>query len=118
MTVLDQIAKLEEQKQALLQGAHDELLAKVEATLAELNALGFKYKLAGTTKSTGKRRSGVRQEVLETIKQEPNGIERQELLNTLGATGDKKATQSISNAISALKKSGAITADGGVYKVK
>lgn len=116
MTVLDQIAKLEEQKQALLKGAHDELLAKAQDAISQLTELGYKYKISGAPTKGGKRRTGVRADVLEAIKQEPNGINRQELLKAMGAEGDKKATQSISNAVANLKKAGEITTDGGVYK--
>lgn len=42
-TILQQIQELDRQKEALLSGAKDEALKKVEDALSELNALGFNY---------------------------------------------------------------------------
>lgn len=45
MTVLEQLKKLEEQRATLLEGAKKEALAKAEAAVADLNAIGFDYRL-------------------------------------------------------------------------
>jgi len=118
MSVLDQLKELDQKREELLATGKAVALKKAEAAISELNELGFKYKLTGgPTASTGKRRSGIRDEVLSTIKSSPSGITRAVLLEALGAKGDKSAEQSISNALSALKKQDAVTSDDGVYKV-
>ena len=114
MSVLEQIADLEAQKQKLMAKAHKEALGRAESAVAALNELGFNYKLSGG-KTAGKRRTGIRSEVLNTIKRNANGITRKDLLSQMGAE-DKAGQQSISNAVSALKKAGAITGEGGIYK--
>ena len=45
MSVLDQLKKLDEQRAKLLDGAKEEALGKAKAAIAELNELGFSYKL-------------------------------------------------------------------------
>ncbi len=121
MSVLDEIRKLDEQKNKLLEGAKRDAMKKAQTALAELGALGFEYDIVekGTPprKTTGTRRTGIRQEVLSLIHQSPQGISRSDLLDKLDAKGDKSAEQSISNALSALKKQKAVTGDGGIYKV-
>jgi hypothetical protein len=123
MSVLDQIRKLEEQKASLLSAAKSEAMKKAEAAIAELNELGFNYRLVQdgettrTPRATGTRRSGVRDEVLTMVKNSPNGISRAQLLEAMDAKGDKSAEQSISNALAALKKAGTVSGEGGVYKV-
>lgn len=118
MSILDQIQQLEDQKNKLLEQARKEAVTKAETAIAELNALGFNYRLTGgpSPAGTAKRRTGVRQEVLDTIKAAPEGMSRADLLEKMGAKGDKSAEQSISNALAALKKNNSITADDGVYK--
>jgi hypothetical protein len=46
MSVLDQIRKLDEQREKLLNDAKQEALKKAEAAIEELNELGFSYKLS------------------------------------------------------------------------
>lgn len=115
MSVLDEIKQLEAKKQKLMKQAHDEALADAEDAIKELNSLGYNYRITGGNSSGGKRRTGIRSEVLSTIKKYPDGISRQELLSAMGAT-DKSSQQSISNAVSALKKQGTITGDNGIYQ--
>jgi hypothetical protein len=116
--------ELEAQKQALMTKAKDEALKMAEKAVADLNNLGFHYRLvegAGTTRtaptSTGTRtrKSGVADEVLAVIKASTDGLPRAGVLEQMGAH-DTKAQQSISNALSNLKKKGQLTADGGVYR--
>lgn len=57
------------------------------------------------------REAGKRNEILEIIKGEEEGYSRAELIEHLSAKGDKKREQSISNALSTLKKSGALRQD-------
>ena len=57
-TILQQIQELDRQKEALLSGAKDEALKKVEDALSELNALGFNYVI--TQKGSSAARIGTR----------------------------------------------------------
>jgi hypothetical protein len=129
MSVLDEIRKLDEQKAKLLETAKKEALDQANQAIATLRELGFNYRLAemdrpvpiprGATTaraSGGTRRSGVREQVLDAVKAVPGGVSRAKLLETMDAKGDKSAEQSISNALAALKKAGAITAHDGLYK--
>jgi len=53
LTPAQQIAALEAQKQKILETAKAEAMSKVEAALAELNDLGFKYRLTEEMARTG-----------------------------------------------------------------
>jgi hypothetical protein len=121
MSVLDQIRKLDEQKAALLAQAKQEAMDLANKGLAALSELGFHYKLTphdGAQAPTGTRRTGIRAQVLDFIKAKP-GIGRAEILEKMNGKGDKSTEQSVSNALSALKKDGLIlSVDGGGYKAK
>ncbi len=82
--------------------------ADIDKQLAELDTISG-------TKTTRTRRSGVRKEVLAIIKKNPQGIARAGILTALNAD-DKAAQQSISNALSSLKKANNITLVDGNYK--
>lgn len=113
-----QIAELEAQKQQIVQQQKDQALKKVQDAIAELNALGFNYSLSegSRTRSTGTRRTGVRQDVLKAVKAAgPDGISRADLLAKLDAN-DNSAKQSISNALANLKKAGEIDGERGHYQ--
>ena len=121
---IEQIMELEAKKQELMSKAKAEALSSAEKAVADLNNLGFHYRLVegGTTTRTAPnssaprtRRGGVSDDVLDTIKAAPNGLPRAAVLEQLGAT-DKAGQQSISNALSNLKKKGQLTAENGVYK--
>lgn len=63
-TALQRIKRLDEQRAALLEEARNEALAKAEAAVAELNALGFSYGLVerrGAARQTPPGRKGTRQ---------------------------------------------------------
>jgi hypothetical protein len=64
----------------------------------------------------GKRapRGEKRRAVLELI-QKSNGLTRGEILATLGVKGDKSAEQSVSNALTALKKQSLVTSKDRKY---
>lgn len=126
MSVINEIKQLEAQKQKLLSKAKTEAMNAVNAALADLKALGFEYHLVEgpkpkakrtTTKpkTTRKRRSGMRDEVLKVVAAAENGLVRKEILATLKAT-EKSEQQAIANALAALKKSGQLKAEGRVYK--
>lgn len=128
LSVLEQIRKLDEQKAQLLESAKQEAIKAANDAIATLNELGFDYSLTqgSTSVSNGKttaarepgtRRTGIREEVLAVIEKNPS-ITRSALLETMEAKGNKSAEQSVSNALSALKKAGTITADEGAYSAR
>ena len=63
------------------------------------------------------RRGEKREAILDLIARHPDGITRHELIDEMHAHGDKAAEQSISNALSALKKAGHVTQEGKKYVV-
>ena len=111
MSAIEQIKKLEEQKQQLIDQAKEEALDQANAAITILKELGFNYSLVGDKTTT--RRSGIRATVLAEIKKKP-GISRAELFGALNAANTKEK-QSIDNARAALAKSGKITAEDGIY---
>jgi hypothetical protein len=102
----DERAKLVEQRDAITNQ-----IDEIDALLAQLNALGghpARMRAAPTS-----RRSGIRDRVLEAVRR--NSGTPAEIRKALGiGAGDKGGSQSVSNAISALKRDGKITtaADG------
>ena len=122
MSVLDRIKQLDAEKTKLLDEARTEALETINTAIKTLNELGYHYRIiaeeprSSAPRATGTRRGGVREEVLRVIGDNPEGINRADILDKLGAKGDKKAEQSISNALANLKKTGTLTADGGLYK--
>lgn len=121
-SVLDRIKKLDEEKAQLLSQAKSEALAKANTAIDELNSLGFNYRLieakAGsiiTGSPAGTRRSGIRQDVLDAVTNAgPDGITPAKIRESIGVDG-KSGAQSVSNALSALKKAGKITDKNGAY---
>ena len=94
----------------------DRQIQEVEKEFAAVDA----YERVKTGKSTApatgsRRRTGVRQNVLEVVKRNPGGISRADILNEMGAKGDKRSEQSISNALSNLKKQGQVRLEHGEY---
>jgi hypothetical protein len=68
----------------------------------------------GARRATG-RRGEKRQAVLDLIKQNPVGLSRGEILAQMGVKGNRSAEQSVSNALSALKKSEKVNSREGKY---
>jgi hypothetical protein len=68
----------------------------------------------GGRRPTG-RRGEKRQAVLNLIKQNPVGLSRGEILVQMGVKGNRSAEQSVSNALSALKKSEMVNSREGKY---
>lgn len=123
-SIIDRIMELEAEKQKLMAQAKDEALKAAQKAVADLNNLGFNYRLIedaddgfepASITTTRTRRGGVANDVLATIKNHPDGLTRAGVLEIMGAH-DKSAQQSISNALSNLKKKGQLTAVDGVYK--
>lgn len=119
MSTLDQIRKLDEQRQRLVEQARDDALKRARDAIAELNQLGFTYRLTGgpvQARSTSPRQSGIRQAIVDIVGDNPQGVTRGEIIERLSKGGDEPIGQTVSNALGALKKQGRIAADGGRYK--
>ena len=69
---------------------------------------------AKARRATG-RRGAKRQAVLNLIQQSPLGLSRGEILVQMGVKGNRSAEQSVSNALSALKKSEKVNSREGKY---
>lgn len=111
------------EKLGALQMQQNELQGEMDKINAELRALDA-YEAAKEgkvvpkrTRSTGSRRSGIREQVLATITAATGGINRADILERMGVKGDKAAEQSVSNALAHAKKQGKVTLDDGIYKV-
>jgi hypothetical protein len=95
----------------------DEELESIDRELAAIAA----YEAAKSGK-TAKRKAGgraargtVKTSVLGIIQKMPQGIARGDIVATMGTSATKASEQSISNALSALKKAGRITSKDGKY---
>jgi hypothetical protein len=103
-----------------LRAKQDELQAQRATLETELEALET-YEAARTgktRKSKGASRAprGSRQQsVLEFIAKNKKGIGRGGILQAMGLKGNKAGEQSVSNALSALKKAKKVTAKEGKY---
>lgn len=125
MGILEELRKLDEQRAKLLEGAKTEALQKAEAAVAELNQLGFNYRLVSGSGSSrtpsapsggGTRRTGIREQILQIVTDHPNGIKTTDIRESIGAEG-KSGAQSVANAIAALAKEGKIASvERGMYK--
>jgi len=99
---------------------HEELQAQRATIETELEALEA-YEAARTGKTrkskTGNRapRGARQQAVLELITKYKKGITRGDILQAMGLKGNKSGEQSVSNALSALKKANKVTAKDGKY---
>lgn len=124
MSVIDELKELDAKRDQLIKQAKEDALRKANEAIADLNALGFNYILAENSVPTGapavrqtrgRRRSGVRQEVLEVIKQHPEGIKPADIIEAMGMSDDKSGQNAIRNALTAMKKDGEVTAENSLY---
>ena len=119
-------------KEALAnKAAADSAIQSIERELTALDAYqqakGAPIKRAPGTRGPGKRGAGTgarrstsrrgekRQAVLDLIQKNPIGLSRGEILVQMGVKGNKSAEQSVSNALSALKKSEKVNSREGKY---
>ena len=61
------------------------------------------------------RRGSQRDALMQTIRQNPDGLTRGEILEKMGLKGDKSGEMSVSNALTALSKTNQVRRDGGKY---
>jgi CRP-like cAMP-binding protein len=121
-SVLAKLKKLDEQREQLIADAKKEALDAAQRAIDELNALGFNYRIVEggsstrrATTGTRTRRSGRREAILNTLREAPDGLTRADILEKVGAKGDTKQEQSISNALTNMKKAGQIDQKDGKY---
>ena len=81
---------------------------------AAKRAPGTRAGANGARRAPG-RRGEKRQAVLNLIKQNPIGLSRGEILLQMGVKGNRSAEQSVSNALSALKKADKVNSREGKY---
>ena len=103
-----------DRKQAELDAEREKLRLRLEAVQAYFSTLEGK---PPAPRRTRQRRSGVRDMLMKTIRPNPQGLTRAEILEKMGVKGDKSAEQSVSNALATAKKKGEIVqADDGKYR--
>jgi hypothetical protein len=61
------------------------------------------------------RRGSRREALLQTIRENPNGLKRGEILERMGLKGDKAGEMSVSNALTALTESNRVSRHEGKY---
>ena len=120
MSAVEKYRALLSEAEALKESAKKEALDIISAGINALNELGFTYHLTEAStkavpRSSGTRRTGIREEVLAVVKKAPSGIASASIQSAMGAS-DKQAKQAVANALSALKREGKITQDGKLYK--
>ncbi len=110
-------ARLTEAKDVIIakKRSYDAEIATIDRELAAISA--YERAKTGRAPSTGTRRSGIRQDVLNAIKSHPEGISCADLIEAMGVKGEKSGEKSVSNALSALKKNMSIDLVDGKYKV-
>ena len=124
MSILDDTRALLAGQKDKLQAERERLVGerdKITASIAEIDAFlkqmgGAEPRAPRTPSATG-RRSGIRDDVLKVITDKGTATTA-DVRSALGiADGDKSGSQSVSNALSALKKAGKLTTDAsGAYK--
>ena len=114
----DRLTKQREDALARRAKIDDEIKA-IDRELAAISAYET-TKSRGSAKSKAVIRAArgtVQISVLEVIKRVPQGISRGDIIATMSAHGNKPSEQSISNALSALKKASKIASQDGQYVV-
>ena len=84
--------------------------AAIEAYEAAKSGKAVRGMMAGSGKRAPRqaRRGSRREGIIETLKGATEGLSRGELLERLGLKGDKSGEMSVSNALTALTKAGAV----------
>lgn len=106
----------ERDKLSAKKGELDTQIAALDRELQALDAYE-RVKNGGkpSTAPSGGRRTGQREAVLQAVKAAPEGVTAAQVLSAMNAESDADKT-SIRNALSALKKAGTVSLEGGVYK--
>ena len=113
-------------QQRELEGKLDEIERELEAIAAYESAKTGKTK-SGKASAPGRRqarggrarsqapRGSRREALLQTIRENPSGLRRGEILERMGLKGDKAGEMSVSNALTALTKSNQVSRHEGKY---
>lgn len=116
----ERLTKLSEEYQAQIADLETKL-AEIEKEMRAITAYEAAKqdkptRATRSTKASGRApRGSKREEILAVIQKTP-GITRGEIIDTLGVKGQKGQEQGVSNALAAMKKAGAITAEDGKYR--
>jgi Fe2+ or Zn2+ uptake regulation protein len=117
-TFIDQErVRLNKQREDILAKQQD-LKDQLAANTVELQAITAYETVKKGKPSTKRGSDSKRERVLELLMNSANGLSRSQLLEALNLKGNKSGEQSISNALTNLKKQKRITAsDDGAYRV-
>jgi hypothetical protein len=123
----DERQRLNQEREAVFNQQH-ELENKLAAINREMDAIDA-YEAAKTGKQmpavrqarsgggrTRARRGSKREQLLELIRQHPDGLARKDILDRMGLKGDKSGEMSVSNALTALTKSNQVARHEGKYR--
>ena len=121
----DERQRLNQERDAVF-SQQRELENKLAAINRELDAIDA-YEAAKTGKQaaparqarggrTRARRGSKREQLLELIRQNPDGLARKDILERMGLKGDKSGEMSVSNALTALTKSSQVARHEGKYR--
>jgi hypothetical protein len=123
----ESFATMVEKERERLRKALDDLHTKAEEVRTQRAAIETELKAldayeAARTGKTSKSKTGSRtprgarqQSVLELITKHKAGVTRGDILQAMGLKGNKAGEQSVSNALSALKKANRVTSKDGKY---
>ena len=101
-------------------------LAEIDRELAAIDAYeaakSGKQPAAARTGRSGRaapraRRGSKREAILQLIREDANGLSRGQILDRMNLKGDKSGEVSVSNALTALTKSGQVMRREGKYRV-
>ena len=118
---MQSFAQLIEEERKRLSTTRQELVIKLSEIDRELEAIAaYEAAKSGSHPATPVpgRRGGIREVVFQHLAESKEGMTRSDLLEAMSARGDKKLEQSISNALSALKKAERLSLTDGVYRVE
>jgi hypothetical protein len=118
--------RLNKEREQIFNEQH-ELERKLDAVNRELAAIdAYEAAKSGKPLTTAKkartprspaqgRRGSKRDALMQTIRQNPDGLTRGEILEKMGLKGDKSGEMSISNALTALTKANQVSRRDGKY---
>ena len=122
----DERQRLQQERQAIF-NQQRELENKLTAIDREMAAIEA-YEAAKTGKQTSSarqargggrtraRRGSKREQLLQLIRQHPDGLARKDILEKMGLKGDKSGEMSVSNALTALTKTSQVSRHEGKYR--
>jgi hypothetical protein len=121
----DERQRLHQEREAVF-NQQKELENKLTAINRELAAIDA-YEAAKTGKQAAAvrqarggrpraRRGSKREQLLELIRQHPDGLARKDILEKMGLKGDKSGEMSVSNALTALTKTNQVARHEGRYR--